>query len=137
MNNLPNSPNLRPVVIGAKSEVVDLNADSDSPISQGRIPEALEVELARMRRNPAEFWVRRRVSCALGCPKVDGVGAAYALSHANSDEAGSWCLMHGWTSFDSVSCPPTERLKPHEIEERELAAKRKRGPRKKTAGKQL
>lgn len=130
MKNQPDRSSLRPEVIGPKSDAEVAKDGNFAPLTAGRFLEALVVELVRMRRDPTAFGLRRRVTCALGCPKVDGIGAAYALSHVDSEETGSWCPVHGWTSFDSVSCPPTERLRPHEIAERELAAKRKRGPRK-------
>lgn len=92
------------------------------------IPDALHAELARMRRAPAGFSVAEMVGCKLGCGKAK----AYSITHAECRDAGTWCAVHGWLSFQSAQLPPTERLRPSEIEDRKLAAQRKRGPSVKT-----
>lgn len=86
------------------------------------IPIALSAELTAMRRNPDGYSVVRMVKCGLGC----GKGKAYSLTHADSENAGTWCPTHGWLFFDSVALPPTERLTPAEIEDNRLAAQRQR-----------
>ncbi len=86
----------------------------------GTIP-ALTAELARMRRNPTEFAVlSSNAKCKL-CYKKTAVDLGHPLNPAN---AGCWCPVHGWLFFDSVAIPPTERLKPYEIQERAEAEKR-------------
>lgn len=90
-----------------------------------RIPDALQRELTTMRRGFERYSVTKMISCKLGC----GKSKAYSLTHADSENAGSWCATHGWLFFDSVSLPPTERLSDGEREERRLEQQRKRGPR--------
>src|SRR5262245_48479541 len=92
------------------------------PTQQGRNPEALYADMARYneiqrtRRKPEAFSLAHMVKCRFGC----GARAAYALSHPQSAEAGTWCPTHGWLFFDSVGLPPTERLTATEIEDRAL-----------------
>jgi len=85
------------------------------------IPDNLRAQLDKMRRNPDEFTVLREAKCKL-CYKKTALDLGHPLNPAN---AGTWCPVHGWLLFDSVSIPPTERLKPSEIREREEAEKRK------------
>jgi hypothetical protein len=77
-----------------------------------------------MRRNPDDFFFKRRVMCSLGCDRKGG-RSAYQIGHANCDDAGSWCATQGWLSFESVKLPPIERLSKSEIADRQQAAKRK------------
>lgn len=94
----------------------------------GNAPQELISEIERMRRDPARFHVTKRGCCSLGCDKK-GQRSTYQLSCGDVQDAGTWCPVHGWLHFDSTALPPTERLKHHEVEERELATRRKRGPR--------
>jgi hypothetical protein len=86
-----------------------------------RIPRTLRRELTTMRRDPDGFSVVRMVKCGPGC----GKGKAYSLTHAESENAGSWCPNHGWLFFDSVALPPTERLRASEVEERRQGEQRR------------
>jgi hypothetical protein len=70
-------------------------------------PQELVSELCRMRRNPDEFYFKRRVMCSLGCDHK-GEKSAYQIGHANCDDAGSWCATHGWLSFESARLPPNQ-----------------------------
>lgn len=81
----------------------------------------LEAELIKMRRNPANFKIGTQVKCKF-CSKPK---SAYHLLNAKSDEeVGTWCPTHGWLTFNSVQYPPTERLKPSEIEDVRLRQRR-------------
>ena len=95
---------------------------NDALTPEKRIPDALQRELTTMRRNPEGYSVVKRVNCKLGCGKA----MAYSLTHPESKEAGTWCAVHGWLFFDSVTLVPTERLTAGEIEDRKLEQKRKR-----------
>lgn len=99
---------------------------------QGHLPPALEVELTKMRRNPAMFHAGGKIQCRF-CGKPN---TAYALLDATSgNEAGSRCPLHGWLYFDSVKFPPTERLTAGEIEDRRLSERRREAAqRRKEAG---
>lgn len=106
----------------------DLGQVEQQPLSQNKrkveMPTALTAELTRMRRDPAAFSVFSLSKCRFCTDKE----TQYDLAHV-SQPAGAWCATHGWTSFDSASLPPTERLTPSETEDRRLARERKRGPR--------
>lgn len=66
------------------------------------MPEPLKTELRRMRRRPEDFTVLRQGRCRLCCKKT-----ALDLGHPkNPTNAGSWCPVHGWLSFDSVKVRP-------------------------------
>lgn len=97
--------------------------DVKTPL-QGNVPQELISEIQTMRRNPTDFYFRRKASCSLGCDRK-GERSSYQIGHADASEAGTWCPTHGWLTFDSVALPPTERLLPWEIEERRLARRRK------------
>ena len=87
------------------------------------IPDALQAELIKMRRNPQQFHVKGRSSCRFCGGKNQ---RAYQLLNQQSEfVAGSWCAEHGWLHFDSVAYPPTERLTASEIEDRKLSDRRK------------
>ena len=85
------------------------------------LPDALRRELTTMRRKPEGYSVVKMVKCNLGCGKLK----AYSLTHADSENAGTWCPVHGWLFFDSVALPPAERLTTSEIEDRKLEQRRK------------
>lgn len=95
------------------------------------LPDGLEAELRKMRRNPASYSVVSLHKCKF-CTKPK---SAHHLINAKFGDriVGSWCPEHGWLFFDSVSLPPTERLTPAEIEDRRLTEQRKRGPRQRAA----
>lgn len=95
---------------------------------QGNVPQELTSEIERMRRNPADFWLRGRAACSLGCDRK-GQRSAYQLGYKEITEAGTWCPTHGWLTFNSADILPTERLTPAELEDRRLSQQRKRGPR--------
>ena len=97
-------------------------------LSPPRMPQELASELALMRRNAGDFVVGRRVKCSLGSDRK-GEKSAYEVV-AEGEPAGTWCPEHGWLWFDSARYPPTERLKPSELRDRQLALARKKGPRK-------
>ena len=101
---------------------IDNSGENDALTPDRAIPDALRRELATMRRNPDGYSVVRMVKCSLGC----GKGKAYSLTHADSENAGTWCPIHGWLFFDSVVLPPTERLTLAEIEDNHLAEQRRR-----------
>lgn len=82
----------------------------------------LTAALVKMRRNPLEFTVLRTDAKCKFCYKKTAVDIGHPL---NPQNAGCWCPEHGWLVFDSVAIPPTERLKPHEVQEREEAEKRR------------
>lgn len=91
------------------------------------IPDGPQAELVKMRRNPEHFHVSGMASCQFCGGKLK---AAYQVRNQQSEfVVGSWCSTHGWLHFDSVGYPPTERLKPSEIEDARLTQQRKRGPR--------
>lgn len=110
-----------------QDELVENKTEVDSdPINDAltldiRIPDALQRELTTMRRVPDGYSVVKMVKCSLGC----GKGKAYSLTHPDSENAGTWCAVHGWLFFDSVALPSTERLRTWEIEERRLSEQRK------------
>lgn len=66
------------------------------------LPSELAKQIQVMRRNPAEFSVVRKVQCKFGCGKQ----SAFALTHPDSKDVGSWCPTHGWLSFDSATVRP-------------------------------
>ena len=90
----------------------------------GNVPQELISQIQTMRRNPADFYFRRKASCSLGCDRK-GERSSYQLGHVDDVEAGTWCPNHGWLSFDSVALPPTERLTAAEVEDRRLSDRRK------------
>ena len=90
----------------------------------GNVPQELISQIATMRRNPDHFYFKRRASCSLGCDRK-GERTSYQLGHPDNDDAGTWCPNHGWLSFDSAGLPPTERLRPWEIEDQRLSDRRK------------
>ena len=83
---------------------------------------ALNSELTRMRRRPEDFTILREDAKCKLCYKKTAVDLGHPNNPAN---AGTWCPVHGWLMFDSVGIPPTERLKPYEIEANKEAEKRK------------
>lgn len=116
----------------ARAPLATTEIDLKTPL-QGKAPQELIAELKAMRRNPGDFYLRGRGSCSLGCDRK-GERSTYQIGHAKSEEAGTWCAVHGWLTFDSAACPPTERLSPLEVVERfnderktRLRAKRARG----------
>lgn len=103
--------------------------DSELKTSHGsRMPQELASELALMRRNAADFTTGRRVKCSLGSDRKGEKSACEVI--VEGEPAGTWCPDHGWLWFDSARYPPTERLKPSEVRDRQLSAARKRGPRR-------
>lgn len=90
----------------------------------GNVPQQVISQIQTMRRNPADFRLRGRASCSLGCDRK-GERSAYQLSHPGTVEAGTWCPKHGWLSFPSDALPPTERLTASEIEENRLSGQRR------------
>lgn len=91
----------------------------------GSLPAELISQLTVMRRDPADFRLRGRSSCSLGCDRK-GERSAYQLAHVDVVEAGTWCPVHGWLSFQSDALPPTERLTVSEIEDNRIAEQRRR-----------
>lgn len=91
---------------------------------QTRLPNELEAELRKMRRNPADFSVLSMNKCKF-CSKPK---SAHHLINAKFGDqiVGSWCPVHGWLFFNSVELPPTERLSVVEIEDNRLAEQRRR-----------
>src|SRR6266511_6437588 len=87
-------------------------------------PQELISELKAMRRNPASFHFKRRSTCPFGCDSKGGK-SAYQIGHADCEEAGTWCPTHGWLSFSSSACPPTERLSASEVADRRKTTKPK------------
>lgn len=79
----------------------NLREKSPNPTVLAGMSEALNAELTRMRRNPAEFTVFSGANCKLCYKKT-----AFDLSHPKNPTAGSWCPTHGWLFFDSVKIPP-------------------------------
>jgi hypothetical protein len=68
------------------------------------MPEQLRAELQRMKRDPREFAVLRKMTC-----KFCGTRTAFELGHAATDNAGSFCPVHGWVYFNSVKIPPVDQ----------------------------
>jgi len=91
---------------------------------QDSVPPELVSQIETMRRNPTDFYFRRRSSCSLGCDRK-GERTAYQIGHKDVEEAGTWCPTHGWLSFESALILPTERLSPSEIEDRKIEQRRK------------
>lgn len=91
---------------------------------QAPLPDDLVVELVKMRQNPVNFTVSGMSKCKF-CSKTK---VAYTLLNAkiSASPIGSWCAVHGWLFFESVQCPPTERLTTSEIEEICSSEQRKR-----------
>lgn len=105
-------------VDGNRIQTRNLREESKERMVLVPMPEVLTLELTRMRRKPQDFTVYYGAKCKLCYKRV-----AFDVKHANG--TGSWCPEHGWLQFDSVAIPPTERLKPYEIEERKEAERRK------------
>jgi len=90
--------------------------DDTRKITEGVVSDALTPEILR----------RMVVSSRCKASGIDcGKSKAYSLTHADSATAGTWCVVHGWLFFDSVTLPPTEHLSDSELEDRRLEQRRK------------
>ena len=89
-------------MMGESSMEIVTQSIRTSPTTRKALPDALRAELKLMRRDPAAYSIVRKVKCGLGCGKQ----AAYSLTHADCENAGTWCRAHGWIFFDSPALPP-------------------------------
>lgn len=94
------------------------------------LPDTLNRELIRMRRNPAEFTVLRTDAKCKLCYAKTAVDIGHPL---NTENAGCWCDFHGWLFFDSAAIPPSERLSKAEVQERTEAKQRQIAAQKRKA----
>ena len=66
------------------------------------LPTDLISELKRMRRNPIEFTRLQTSRCKL-CYRKCAIDLGHPL---NPQNAGTWCSVHGWLSFNSATIRP-------------------------------
>lgn len=77
-----------------------------------------------MRRDPRAFKVAGTAKCKVSgipCKKADLIVLSEGVY------VGRWCPDHGWNDFNSVRFPPTERLTPSELADRNRPKKQRKG----------